>query len=288
MGAKRLQAAPASYGCRVLPCTEPHWWLLPSTPCREGLLLTQAPLSPSGFAFATQLPDSAGFATQLPEDGLLDLLAVPGAETAATPPPQLQQLQQQQRPRRRSQQHNRSRPGQQPQQHRQTASEEHSLQGSAGHGGDGADSGASRPRSGQSWLLSPLGALAQVFKRNANQVGGWDAGLASMQSRWKERGRRKQVKAWLTRQSLSFREFRLAFLLPAACRPSRARAAPSSRRPPPNCLATTPALQWHCTWQRLPCSPASASGQVVTCCLLCPASSCCTHLLCPPAASLRG
>ena len=34
------------------PVQEPHWLLPPLSPCREGLLLTQAPLSPSGFAFA--------------------------------------------------------------------------------------------------------------------------------------------------------------------------------------------------------------------------------------------
>lgn len=135
------------------------------------MLLTQAPLSPSGFAFATQLPDSAGFATQAPADGAPDPSAAPGAEAVAAASPPAQQ---------RQQQHDFQEPGLQLQHHRQTASGEDSLQASVGHG-DGADSGASRPRSGQSWLLSPLGALAQVFKRNATQVCGLEAGLA----RWR-------------------------------------------------------------------------------------------------------
>lgn len=124
--------------------------------CRAGLLLTQAPMSPGRFAFDTQLPDSGAVPTQLPP--LDDLQLQAGARTPVAASPAHQNGQQQQ------------------QQQQPAASEGCSLQGSAGSlpGGDGADSnGGSRPRSGQSWLLSPLGALAQVFKRTAAQVGRW-------------------------------------------------------------------------------------------------------------------
>ena len=126
--------------------------------CRAGALLTQAPLSPSGFAFATQLPDSAEQAAEAME-----------AVMAGSSPAQQQQQ-----------------PGQplRPSKKQAAAAEdgdgENSLQGSVGRsqgsdgsgGGEGGVDSRSRRLSGSSWLLTPLGALAQVFKRNATQVGG--------------------------------------------------------------------------------------------------------------------
>ena len=125
--------------------------------CRAGALLTQAPLSPSGFAFATQLPEGAEQAAEAVE-----------AAAAGSSPAQQQQ------------------PGQPlPLNAQQAAADEDGggetslqgsvgrSQGSAGSGGDGGVDSRSRRLSGSSWLLTPLGALAQVFKRNATQVGGF-------------------------------------------------------------------------------------------------------------------
>ena len=130
--------------------------------CREGgALLTQVPLSPGGFAFPTQLPDScAPFATQAPQLDAAEMEAAGAAvvvqqalERQLPLPPQQQQV---------------------PAGHQPQASEQHSLQGSVGQAGsvdgDGADSHRSRRLSG-SWLLTPLGALAGAFKRTASQVG---------------------------------------------------------------------------------------------------------------------
>lgn len=135
------------------------------------MLLTQAPLSqPYGMGFATQLD----LASQLPLGGDLLLVAQPtpaqlqlataapaaAAKGAALQPPQQQQLLAERR------EQEGTVP---PHEERTPAPSEHSLQGSAGDAGDDVDS--SRPRGGQSWLLSPLGALAQAFRaRGARQV----------------------------------------------------------------------------------------------------------------------
>lgn len=109
-------------------------------------------MSPGGFAFGTQLPDSFA-ATQA--EGPEAAADAPAAEASRWHAQQLLLLQQQ---------------------HEGSGfEEEHSLQGSAGQqqgsaGGDGADQ-SPRRLSGGNWLLGGLGALTKVFKRNATQVG---------------------------------------------------------------------------------------------------------------------
>jgi hypothetical protein len=172
------------------------WWLpvlllvtcfVGNPPCRAGAFLTQAPLSQGEFAFNTQLPSQPALEAvllaspadhqvdidgnkQMQQDRQQQVQHQPGNVAVVPPLPAQQQPQQKQ--------------GtlavtigtafvQQPQLAK--PEESHSLQGSVGPqaslGGDSVDSrGVSRRTSG-TWLLGPLGALTQAFRRNAAQVG---------------------------------------------------------------------------------------------------------------------